>query len=273
MVVDTLRLGIRRFTWRFLSPETRRLVKSGCAKLVGRITRQRPHVEVFGASSAGEIQNQIRAQLEQIDLNAPTELCQIMTSFGSDKGSGRHNYTTVYHHLFADLRHEKVSLFELGIGTNNPELVSSMGVTGKPGASLRGWEMYFRFGGIFGADIDRDILFHEGRIQTFYCDQLSKKAIDEMWAEPPLTKEFDIVIEDGLHTFEANVSFLENSLQKVRRGGYYIVEDLRKDDLPKWRKLLQSRYSVTHAEFSFSIVILPWLFNKSDNVLLVARRH
>ena len=196
-----------------------------------------------------------------------------MTRYGSDKGAGRHNYTTLYHHLFRNLRNKQVTVFELGIGTNNPALPSNMGVAGNPGASLRGWADYFPSGQIFGADIDRDILFDEDRIKTFHCDQLSKSSIEQMWASPLLPEDFEIVIEDGLHTLEANVSFLENSLHKVRRGGYYIIEDVKQDDVPRWRELLRSHYAVAHPEFSFCLANLPWRLNDSDNVLLIARRR
>ena len=215
---------------------------------------------------------QLQTQVRETDVNSRTPLCRIMTSYGSDKGIGRHNYTRLYYNLLAPLRDSNLRLFELGIGTNNPNLVSTMGERGKPGASLRGWAEFFPRGEIMGADIDRDILFREGRIKTFYCDQLSKDAIDMMWAQPELSGEFDVLIEDGLHTFEANIFFLENSLHKVRRGGYYIVEDVRQADLPRWRERL-AYYSAAHSDFSFLLVRLPWMFNDSDNNLLVAKRN
>ena len=48
---------------------------------------------------------------------------------------------------------------------------------GKPGASLRVWRDYFPNAIIYGADIDKDILFAEERIKTFYIDQLDPVAI------------------------------------------------------------------------------------------------
>jgi hypothetical protein len=273
MALETLRSGIRRVTWELLPQATRNFLKFLFASVAGRIKRRSPQVEAFGASTAAQLHNQLRSQLEEVNVNVPTKLCRIMTRYGSDKGAGRHNYTTLYDHLFANLRTKQLKLFELGIGTNNPALASNMGVAGKPGASLRGWADYFRSGQIFGADIDRDVLFNEGRIKTFHCDQLSRSSIEEMWASPLLRDEFEIVIEDGLHTLEANVSFLENSLRKVRKGGYYIVEDVKQDDLPRWRELLRSHFTVTHSEFSFCLANLPWRLNDSDNILLVARRH
>jgi hypothetical protein len=271
--MDSFQKGIRRVTWDILPFPVRTRVKSAVAQGVGRIIRRRPMVEAFGNPIDTSNHAQLKTELENVDVNKPTDLCRIMTTFGSDKASGRHNYTTVYSKLFARLRSQRVRLFELGLGTNNPNLVSTMGETGRPGASLRGWAEFFPAGEIAGADIDEAILFTDDRIRTFYCDQLDRMSIDRMWAHAPLSSEFDVVIEDGLHTFEANVSFIEGSLHKVRKGGYYIVEDVRADDLPRWREQLQTRYSTSYSDFSFCLVSLPWLFNTSDNILLVGRRN
>jgi hypothetical protein len=67
-----------------------------------------------------------------------------MTKYGSDKGNGWHNYTTVYSALFEEFRDQPVRIFEFGLGTNDPGAPSSMGVYGRPGASLRAWRELFR---------------------------------------------------------------------------------------------------------------------------------
>jgi hypothetical protein len=100
-----------------------------------------------------------------------------------------------------------------------------MGVKGRPGASLRVWRDYFPNAQIVGADIDRDILFEEERISTFYCDQTKRSAIQELWSNVG-DVEFDLMIDDGLHTFEAGVSLFEGSIHKLKEGGVYIIEDV-----------------------------------------------
>lgn len=70
-------------------------------------------------------------------------------------------------------------------------------------------ERVFSNSEIFGADIDTDMLFNTDRIKTFYCDQTNPHIIKYMWNEPALEENFDIIIEDGLHTFSANVCFLK----------------------------------------------------------------
>ena len=66
-----------------------------------------------------------------------------MTSFGSDKGNERHNYTTLYSKLFSPWKNADINLFKTGIGTNQTDIPFNMGEKGKPGASLYGWSLFF----------------------------------------------------------------------------------------------------------------------------------
>jgi hypothetical protein len=77
-------------------------------------------------------------------------------------------------------------------------------------SSTHPWfEDYFTKANIFGADIDSDILFEEERIKTFYCDQTSPESIAELWSKFD-SVQFDFLLEDGLHTYDANICFFEN---------------------------------------------------------------
>src|SRR5690606_38861679 len=107
-----------------------------------------------------------------------TVLCRLLREEGSDKGGGLHNFSSLYHYLFNDIRLEVKNIFELGLGTNNTLLPSNMGPHGVPGASLRAWRSYFPNANVIGADIDSNILFEEDRIRTFYCDQRDTKSIE-----------------------------------------------------------------------------------------------
>jgi hypothetical protein len=153
-----------------------------------------------------------------------TELCNIMAAHGSDK-VGWHNYTPMYHHLFGPMRDRVFDLFEVGIGTNFQDVQSHMPANYRPGASLRGWREYFPKAQIVAADVDRRILFNDERISTYYVDQMSRDTIDNLWRKLP-DRQFDIIIDDGLHSYESNINFLEASFHKLRRNGYYVIEDI-----------------------------------------------
>ena len=202
-----------------------------------------------------------------------TPLCEIMGKYGSDKGSinidqSWHNYTTFYHHIFNNIRNKKLRIFELGLGTNNVNILSNMGKDGKPGASLYGWSEYFPNSYIFGADIDSDILFDTDRIHTFFCDQTKPKIIKQMWNLPELQENFDIIIEDGLHTFDANVCFFENSIHKLKENGYYIIEDIMNKEENLFVDKIKE-WELQYKNCLFTLLNVPSLVNNYDNTLLV----
>jgi hypothetical protein len=214
----------------------------------------------------------LSAQILAVKTFAPTTMCRVMARHGSDKGT-KHNYTTIYSVLFGKLRKKPLRIFELGLGTNNPHLASSMGVDGKPGASIRGWRELFPNAQIYGADIDRDILFAGDRIETFYCDQLDGAAIRDLWSQPSLREPMDIIIDDGLHTLEANMSFINGSLKHLRPGGVYVVEDILSKTIDGWLSLLQSGYPERFPGHEFALIELPHPYNRHDNNLLIVRRR
>ena len=116
-------------------------------------------------------------------------------------------------------------VFECGLGTNNTDLQNNMKVDRIPGASLRVWKDYFKNAQIYGADIDKDILFQEDRIKTHYVDQLNTPSIEAMWKKIGM-QNFDIIIDDGLHTTDANINLFRNSFNKLKKNGIYIIEDV-----------------------------------------------
>jgi SAM-dependent methyltransferase len=167
-----------------------------------------------------------------------------MGRYQSDKGheniiASWHNYTTFYYSIFKDF-----------------------------GASLYGWREFFPNSEIFGADIDTDILFNADRIKTFYCDQTKPEIIKAMWEEPVLEDNFDIIIDDGLHTFDANVCFLENSIHKLNPGGYFIIEDIVIDEYHLFVNKFEE-WMDKYDDCAINILNIPSLQNANDNRLVV----
>lgn len=201
-----------------------------------------------------------------------TKLCKIMCDYGSDKGNGtHHNYTTLYEKLFNKYQNQEINIFELGLGTNNTDVKSNMGHSGKPGASHYGWAEYFPKAKVYGADIDKRVLFNTERIQTFYCDQLDEKCIRDMFSNEVLKNiKFDIIIEDGLHEFEGNRIFLINSIDKLKDGGIYISEDLLWETIQEFKKIipdLKKQFSLKY----INIIFIPGA-NHVDNALLIIQK-
>ena len=177
------------------------------------------------------------------DKHNSCEMAGLCDKYGSDKGSIKpgdhsyrwmpHSYTDFYSRTYSHCRSSVRKIFECGLGTNNPALPSSMGLAGKPGASLRMWRDYFPQAKIYGGDIDREILFQEERIKTFWLDQLDPQAIAAFFKQ---TGEdgFDLMIDDGLHTFEGGTTLFAHSIARLGDTGIYVIEDVRKDDLARY---------------------------------------
>lgn len=192
-------------------------------------------------------------------FNFGSQLAELCDHYGSDKGSAGqkisnytwqpHSYTEFYGLVFGPRRLTVQTVCEIGIGTNNSDIVSNMGLNGKPGASLRVWRDYFPNAKIVGGDIDKRILFSEDRINTYHIDQTNKVSIDHFYQSTGIEK-FDIIIDDGLHTFDAGCCLLINSLKHLNDGGMYIIEDISDKDLLKYNIFLKS------ALLSFYIVRL-----------------
>ena len=92
-------------------------------------------------------------------LSRLTDLCEIMASFGSDKGKGLHNYSVVYDWLFSRFRKDCLTVFELGLGTDKDQGASDHGSRWQAWRVVARMANYFSGSQIYGADINSDILF------------------------------------------------------------------------------------------------------------------
>ena len=237
-------------------------------------TRWPEGLNYFQKSDSKNIDDIINLLLKNMHQSSKTELCDVMNKYGSDKGNGWHNYTKLYYKIFKDKRNDELNIFELGLGTNNINIPSNMGVFGKPCASLYGWKEFFKNSKIFGADIDKDILIYTEDIKTYYCHQLSKEIINNMYNNSDLQNTyFDIIIEDGLHTFEANMSFMCNSLHKLKPDGIYIVENIHRSYKDRFTyELLQELTNKYNLKY-IKLVELPNQNNSYDNTLLIIQKN
>ena len=164
---------------------------------------------------------------------ASPRLAKLFDKYGSDKA--KHGYAPVYGHIInqLDSRHD-LRILEIGLGTNDPDLISTMGVTGKPGASVRAFAEYLPQSVCFGADIDTKTLFTEDRIRTARVDQLDQSSF-AMMTETLGCDQFDLIIDDGLHSVEANINTLRFALSSIRPGGWVVIEDIPDRSLAPWR--------------------------------------
>jgi SAM-dependent methyltransferase len=206
--------------------------------------------------------------------NERSELSRLCDLYDSDKGElsqnghsypwPSHSYADFYEMLFNANREAVGLIVECGIGT------SCMGANYKPGASLRVWSDYFPQADIIGLDIDRSVLFSEDRISTYYCDQTDARSIEDFRKAAHLSaSSVDIIVDDGLHTFDAGKCFFENAIDLLKRDGTYVVEDVGRRD----RKAFAEYFAGRQDEFFVQFVNLhrPDL-SLWDNSLVVVRK-
>lgn len=158
------------------------------------------------------------------------DLSKLFLKYGSDKSTD-HDYHKLYGVILSNKDSIKTVL-EIGLGTNNLDVVSNMGAHGRPGASLRAFRDFLPNSLVYSADIDSRILFAEERIQTFYVDQLHYSTLEKLGQVIP--EEVDLIIDDGLHSPDANLNTLRFALGKVAPGGWIVIEDIRTEALPVW---------------------------------------
>lgn len=203
-----------------------------------------------------------------VNANSDSELTDLMNFHGSDKGgkNNDHNYSEYYSEIFFYKRKKIKNFLEIGLGTNNTNLPSNMGSEGKPLASLRAWRDYFVNANIYGADIDKNILKDEERIKTFYVDQTNPETISALFKQIGLDK-FDVILEDGLHEFNANICFFENAIDYLDDNGVYIIEDIYYKDKIKFINYFKN------LKYNFSIIDLYHQKNIANNCVIVVRKN
>tara|TARA_B100000745_G_C20111545_1_gene380424 strand:- start:440 stop:1150 length:711 start_codon:yes stop_codon:yes gene_type:complete len=203
-----------------------------------------------------------------VNANSDSKLTDLMNFHGSDKGgkNNDHNYSEYYSEIFFYKKKKIKNFLEIGLGTNNTNLPSNMGSEGKPLASLRAWRDYFVNANIYGADIDKNILKDEERIKTFYVDQTNPETISALFKQIGLDK-FDIILEDGLHEFNANICFFENAIDYLDDNGVYIIEDIYYKDKIKFINYFKN------LKYNFSIIDLYHQKNIANNCVIVVRKN
>ena len=162
---------------------------------------------------------------------------QVFNNQHSDKARSNHAYHTFYAHIFKTLialGQGPIKTLEIGIGTNNSALISTMGPGGTPGASNRAFrELLPSDSLIYAADVDKDILYQEERIKTTWVDQLDRKALNEMLVSLG-ENTLDLIIDDGLHLLAPNLNVLIFALKHIRKGGWVVIEDIERRDVSFW---------------------------------------
>lgn len=178
-------------------------------------------------------------------IHISNALASLFAEHGSDK-STTHNYHLVYGSMLA-LFNSPPKILEIGLGTNDPEIASNMGISGRPGASLRAFKAFSPQSIVDGADIDDSIKVEGCRV--FTIDQTQPKTFDVIKRHGEVA--YDIIIDDGLHSPDANLYTLEFALEAISDNGIIVIEDISSSAVDIWKTV---RYILSNAGYGAHLI-------------------
>jgi cephalosporin hydroxylase len=143
------------------------------------------------------------------------ELLELNNHYHSQSGNGigtdkefRHKYCSDYYdRILPQYKDKEITLLEVGTGH---------------GGSLILWNDYFPKATIYGVDVGDmtdPAIKQYNRINTLIGDAYNKSFAETL-------PDFDIAIDDGPHTLNSFLSFLDLYLPKVKEGGLLVIEDI-----------------------------------------------
>ena len=130
-----------------------------------------------------------------------------------------HSYYEVYDRLFSPIRNTAKNILEVGIGDFHQ----------KNGGSLILWKLYFENAKIHGVDIisdDRvyDVIHNDKKIITY--TKTNAYSFDFIQKLKNDNLKFEVIIDDGPHTFESQCKFIDLYLDLLTEKGMLIIEDI-----------------------------------------------
>lgn len=144
-------------------------------------------------------------------------LTKLSNKFGCDKSDKNHRYTKIYNEYFHKDMNKKFNMLELGFGI---------------GSSVKMWLSYFKNIRLFSIDNMKNLpedkllkkFIKENRFIFLSSDQIDK---DKILSSLNSVSDFYIIVDDASHIEEDQQFTFGFLFEKVSKGGYYIIEDLK----------------------------------------------
>lgn len=176
--------------------------------------------------------------LEENDLNH--ESCK----YGTDKDV-IHSYIEIYEKEFSRFKNKKINLLEIGSGC---------------GSSLNLWSKYFDNANIYGVDIGDFLLEKNKNLKNVNINFFNAYDRNHL-----LDLKFDILIDDGPHTLNTQITFLNLYLPTLKENGILIIEDMQSlDDMKLLDNYVDKKYTIEHLD-------LRSIKNRYDDMLYIIK--
>lgn len=126
-----------------------------------------------------------------------------------------HSYLETYEQLFKNKKNSVVNILEIGV---------------HEGGSIKLWGDYFVNGTVYGLDINNGscIKLHDITKQANIKLFMNTDAYNKKFVNDNLSKtKFDFVIDDGPHTLDSMLFFIEYYTPLLKDDGILIIEDIQ----------------------------------------------
>lgn len=142
-------------------------------------------------------------------------LVNLFNKHKCDKGSLRHRYDRVYEPALEHLRDKEFNMLEIGVFK---------------GSSVEAWREYFPKATLYSIDIFVRVTPEHipalNRSQVRWCKCDSIEGPNAQFKEMVADVEFDVIIDDGLHTHDAQRQTFVNFVPYLSNKGVYFIEDV-----------------------------------------------
>jgi SAM-dependent methyltransferase len=122
-----------------------------------------------------------------------------------------HNYGHIYQTLLAQHEQKTVNFLEIGIYS---------------GGSTKSFESFFSPDSrIVAVDIDISKIRHKfgSNVSIIQADAFTKEFVDKLIQDHG---QFDIILDDSLHTYESHDFLLTNHYELLKQNGLMLIEDI-----------------------------------------------
>jgi len=173
---------------------------------------------------------------------------------GTDKQTW-HSYGPVYQSILNPLKHKPLNILEIGTYT---------------GGSLLLWQELLPVSNITTINIKDEIhpsiknKLDPHRTKSLILDAYTPEAIKEIKKYNP--RKFDIIIDDGPHTHQSHIEFLNLYLPLLNNQGIAIIEDIKSPDLA-----LDLINKLSNTVYVSTLVDLRNIKQRSDDIMLLIK--
>jgi len=172
-----------------------------------------------------------------------------------------HSYIELYEELFKNKKESATHILEIGIGPCSPGF----------GGSVIMWSEYFKNADIHAIDIlpFSDInpkLYNHPRIYIHINDGYDYNFFQNTF----LSKEprYDIIIDDGPHTIESMINFLQIYSKVLKNDGILVIEDVQSMD---WISILKACTPIELKPY-IQVYDRRHLKNRWDDILFIINK-